>query len=324
MQGLWIDQQGLRLRQDLPEPEARTGWTRIRVQQAGVCATDLALVRGYMGFSGTPGHEFVGEALDGPYVGQRVVGEINAACGKCRSCKAGLGRHCPNRSVLGILNHPGAFAEQLQLPDANVLPVPDCVSNDAATLTEPLAAAFEILEQLPPGQLQASAGLRALVVGDGRLGLLCAWALADNGLNVEVAGRHPERGKWLQPHGIRHRGDVLAAPGSDAELFDIVVEATGHPASFSEAVSWVRPRGTLVLKTTAESAPQIDLAPIVIHEITVIGSRCGPFAPALAALEEQRLDVAPLIHARYPLPEGTDAFSHAGQAGTLKVIVEVA
>jgi threonine dehydrogenase-like Zn-dependent dehydrogenase len=286
----------------------------VRVTRAGVCATDLSLARGYMGFEGVPGHEFVGVALDGPLAGQRVVGEINAGCGRCRSCASGLERHCPQRTVLGILGRSGAFAEELALPARNLHPVPEEVSDDVAVFAEPLAAAFEI-----PAEIGLVKGAPALVLGDGRLGLLCAQVLALEGLEVLVHGRHPERAAFL-PAGCRHGGPP---PEEPERRFDLVVEATGDPAMLQRALLFTRPRGMLVLKTTSERPAPLDLAPLVVDEIILVGSRCGPFAPALEALRTGRVEVAPLIHARFPLAEGARAFQRAAEPGTLKVLIDV-
>ena len=316
MRGLFLDDAVLTYREDLPEPTAGPGEVRVEVLQAGLCATDQALARGYMGFRGIPGHEFVGRALDGEYAGRRVVGDINAACGSCETCAAGDPHHCPHRSVLGILGRGGAFAERLVLPAVNLLPVPDSVSDDAAIFVEPLAAAFEIAEQV-----DLHPGLSALVAGDGKLGLLCAWVLALHGARVTVAGRHAERASLL-PEGVALETGLLEAgdPG-DAERFDLAVEATGNPAVLPRLIGRVRPRGTLVLKTTTEAPVTLDLAPVVIDELRVIGSRCGPFDRALAALAAGEVPVARAIAARFPLEQGPRAFEAA--RGTLKVVLEV-
>lgn len=314
MRGLWFEDGEVRLRKDLPSPEPGPDLCRVRVRKAGICATDLALRRGYMDFRGVPGHEFVGLALDGPYAGRRVVGEINLACRECPTCAAGLERHCPRRTVLGILGHGGAFAEEVALPIRNLHPVPDAVGDEAATFTEPLAAAFEVLEQVPVG-----GHTRALVVGDGRLGLLCAQVLALAGARVDVVGRHPERAGATA-------GDLrwIDAPSAgEAPVHDLVLEATGRPEVLQAALGWVRPRGTLVLKTTAERAAPLDLAPLVVNEVTLVGSRCGPFAPALRALEEGRLDVGALVDARLPLERGAEALDLAARPGVLKVLLEL-
>jgi threonine dehydrogenase-like Zn-dependent dehydrogenase len=281
-----------------------------------VCATDLALARGYMGFAGVPGHEFVGLALDGPLAGRRVVGEINAGCGACPTCKRGLTRHCPNRTVLGILGRSGAFAEELSLPTANLHALPDDLPDERAVFAEPLAAAFEIAEQL-----ELVPGARALLVGDGRLGILCAHVLARHGLELTVAGHHPER-RELLPAGARWLEEPLE-PAAGAERFDLVVEATGRADVLPRALARVRPRGTLVLKTTTEAPVSLDLAPLVIDEVRLVGSRCGPFEPAIEALARGEIPVEGMIQARYPLDRGVEALRRAGEPGVLKVLIEM-
>ena len=316
MRGLFLDDAVLTFRHDLPEPEPASGEVRVEVLQAGLCATDQALARGYMGFRGIPGHEFVGRALDGVHAGRRVVGDINAACGACDTCAADDPHHCPNRSVLGILGRGGAFAERLVLPEVNLLPVPDSVSDDAAIFVEPLAAAFEIAEQVP-----LSAGLRAIVAGDGKLGLLCAWVLALHGVEVKVAGRHAERASLLPAGAVLETGLLEADASDKSERFDLAVEATGNPAVLQRLIGRVRPRGTLVLKTTTEAPVTLDLAPVVIDELHVIGSRCGPFDRALACLAADEVPVARVIADRFPLEQGPRAFEAA--RGRLKIVLEV-
>ncbi|QDU67535.1 2-deoxy-scyllo-inosamine dehydrogenase [Planctomycetes bacterium Pla86] len=299
-----------------PRPEAVRGETRVRVLLAGVCATDLALAQGYMGFKGVPGHEFVGLALDGPLEGRRVVGEINAGCGTCGCCRAGDPRHCESRSVLGILGRDGAFAEELRLPHGNLVEVPDGVDDDAATFTEPLAAALALLDCLGDARPE-----RALVVGDGRLGLLCAWALADVGINVDLLGRHPERGAWAGER-VRH----MSRPLDDRpppRRYPLVVEACGRTDAVARALAWTAPRGTLVLKTTGAEPVLLDLAPLVVDEIRLVGSRCGRFEPALAALAQGRLDPRALIEGRYPLEQAPLALEHAARGGVLKILVDI-
>ena len=306
------------MRADLPAPVPRSGWTRIEVARTGVCATDLALCRGYMGFVGTPGHEFVGRAIDGPLAGRRVVGEINAACGSCTACRAGNDRHCPNRSVLGILGHSGAFAEQICLPDRNVIEVPDAVDDDCATFAEPLAAALRIAEQLGP---RVTPGTEALVAGDGRLGILCAHAIAAMGCTVTVAGRHADRARLL-PEGSQHRCGMLETEDSSPEpRFALAVEATGRAETLGRLLLWVRPMGTVVLKTTTEQPVPLDTALAVVQEITILGSRCGRFAPALDLLARGTIPVAAMIDARFPLDQAPAALTRAGKPGTLKVLV---
>ena len=328
MRGLWIEDGDLRLRDDLPDPEPAAGETLIEVLRAGVCATDLALRAGYMGFSGVPGHEFVGRALDGPLAGRRVVGEINAACGQCEDCRAGNDRHCPARSVLGILGRPGAFAERLALPTRNLLAVPDAVDDDAATFAEPLAAALQIGEQLRVDHLSGP----VLVAGDGRLGLLCAHALAHHGARVVVAGRHPEREGLLPDGATWHRGLLETdAPGElvretfgEDRPFELAVEATGNPDVLPRVLRLVKPRGTVVLKTTAERPVSLDLAPLVVDEQRLLGSRCGRFAPALALLATGRVPVDRFVDARFDLDRGEAALGRAGEPGVLKVLLDVA
>jgi len=309
---------------EVPTPEPPPGEALVRVRLAGICHTDLELARGYMGFAGTLGHEFVGEVAALPAaarpsaglaVGQRVVGEINASCQQCAACRAGLGRHCPRRTVLGILARDGAFADYLTLPLGNLWPVPPEIPDAAAVFVEPLAAALEILEQVAVRPTE-----RVVVLGDGKLGQLVARVLHLVGAEVLVVGRHPAKLALLEAAGIAARLDP------PAERADIVVECTGRAAGLAQAMRLVRPRGTLVLKSTVAVDPQagaapLDLAPLVVDEITVVGSRCGPFGPALRLLAEHRLDVTPLISAEYRLVEGVAAFAHAGQRGTLKVLL---
>ncbi len=318
MRAAVIDDDGLAVRGDVPRPEAGDGETRVRILTAGVCATDLALVKGYMGFRGVPGHEFVGEALDGPFAGRRVVGGINAACGACEACRAGHERHCPTRTVLGIVARSGAFADEIVLPQRNLLAVPDAVSSDAATFAEPLAAAFEIADQVDLSRCS-----RALVAGDGRLGLLCAHVVARAGVQTVVAGRHPER-QSLLPEGVPIMTGLLESDEPPARRdFDLAVDATGHPDVLPRLLRHVAPRGTIVLKTTTERPVTLDLAPLVVDEQTLIGSRCGRFDVALEALASGDIPVEHFIDARFPLERLPDAFTRAADRSTLKVLVDI-
>jgi len=320
MRGLVLSSGTGTLRDDLPEPLPGPDETLVQVLVAGVCATDLALQAGYMGFEGVPGHEFVGRALDGPLAGQRVVGEINAGCGTCERCQGGDPRHCATRSVLGILGRPGAFAERLALPTRNLVPVPDAVPDDAAVFSEPLAAALQI-----PAELGPFDGVEALVAGDGRLGLLCAHALHEAGARVTVAGRHLHRQELL-PQGATLRTGLLedgAAPPSGEPPYALAVEATGQADVLPRLFPWVAPKGTIVLKTTTERAMPIDLAPLVIHEQRLVGSRCGRFAPALELLATGRLPVERFIDVRLPLEHAEAAILRAGSRGVLKVLIDV-
>lgn len=316
MQALVWDGQHLRLEMTYPTPQADETTAVVRVHLAGMCATDLQILQGYMGFKGVPGHEFVGEVSAGPaeLVGTRVVAEINFACGHCPVCIQGLGRHCPRRRVMGILHADGSFAEYVSVPVANLHPVPDSVTDEAAVFTEPLAAAFEILEQI---HVQPSDDV--VVLGDGKLGLLCAQVLHSAGAQVWVVGKHSHKLALLHPLGI---STVLLADWRP-RLADIVVEATGSTGGLALAMESIRPRGTLVLKSTVATTHALSLAPLVINEITVVGSRCGRFPPALHALENQRVMVAPLIERVYPLAEGMAAVAHALRPGSLKILLRM-
>jgi threonine dehydrogenase-like Zn-dependent dehydrogenase len=323
MRGLVISRGTVTVTRDLSSPAPSPGEVRVRVLRAGICATDLALRRGYMGFEGIPGHEFVGQALEGQFAGRRVVGEINVGCGECDACRGDLDRHCPKRTVLGILGRSGAFADEVLLPARNLHPVPDAISTDAAVFTEPLAAAFEIAEQV-----RLEPGRRALVAGDGKLGILCAWVLHLLGLRVTVAGRHPERNELLPAETQHHVGwleeDVRWHSFEPSHPpFDLAVEATGRPEALARLVPRVRPRGTIVLKTTAETPGVFDTSPAVVNELTLVGSRCGRFAPALDALARGLVPVERLVTARYPLERGASAFERADRPGALKVLLDV-
>ncbi len=320
MRALIIDN-GLRLEANYPTPTPPAGEALIRVLKAGICNTDLELVKGYMDFRGVPGHEFVGAVEQAvgreDLIGRRVAGEINAACGVCETCRANRPTHCPNRTTLGINGRAGAFAEYLALPLVNLHLLPEAVSDDQAVFVEPLAAACEILEQVRIRPTD-----RVAVIGDGKLGLLCAQVVALMGCKLIVVGRHVEKLAILDRRGINTTTDINAI---EPASFDRVVEATGTPGGFGLARQIVRPRGTIVLKSTYEGqALPVNLTMVVVDEITLIGSRCGPFEPAIRLLAHRQIDVESLIQARYPLTEGVAAFGRAAQKGTLKVIVEVA
>jgi threonine dehydrogenase-like Zn-dependent dehydrogenase len=314
MLALRLDEHGARVA-EMAAPGLLPGTALVRVNLAGVCNTDLELVKGYMGFRGVLGHEFVGVVESGPpeWKGRRVVGEINFACGRRDTCAAGLARHCPTRQVMGIQGADGAIAERVRVPLANLYAVPEAVPDARAVFTEPLAAAFEILEQVPVAR-----GARCLVLGDGKLGLLVAQVLASAGARVHAQGRHPEKLALLARRGI----ETSLADDGPPERCSLVVEATGSADGFRTAVAATLPRGTLVLKSTLAESPQVDLAPLVIHEIRVVGSRCGPFEPALRALAAGAVDVEPLIHARVPLARADEALARAAAPGALKVLVE--
>lgn len=315
MLALWLEERALRLRDDLPAPTPRPGEALVRVLRAGVCATDIELLRGYYPYTGVPGHELVGVVEDGPEAlrGRRVVGEINAACGACAMCRRRRPTHCEQRTTLGIRGRHGAFAEYVCLPADNLHLVPDHVSSDAAAFTEPLAAALEIQQQIA-----VRPGDRVLVVGAGKLGQLIARTLALTGCALEVVCRSQARRELLAAHGIA----AVAADAIAPRGFDIAVECTGNPQGFDLARRALAPRGTLVLKSTYAGALTVDASSLVVDEITVVGSRCGPFAPALRLLAAGRVDVTALVSARYPLRQALAAFEHAQQPGALKVLVE--
>jgi threonine dehydrogenase-like Zn-dependent dehydrogenase len=317
MRALLLGQE-LEIVEDYPTPEPPPGEALIRVKLAGICNTDLELVKGYMQFQGIPGHEFVGVVERAPgaeeWQGRRVVGEINAACGHCPTCRAGRPTHCPPRTTLGIAARDGAFAEYLTLPICNLLPVPASLPDEIAVFTEPLAAACQILQQIHVRPTD-----RVVVLGDGKLGLLCAQTRALTGCDLTAVGHHQEKLDLLAQRGIPTAlDDKSVAPGAD-----LVVEATGHPGGYAAARRLVRPRGAIVLKSTYHGSIETNLTMVVVDEVTLVGSRCGPFAPALRLLERGLVDVVPLIQARYPLDQALTAFEHAARPGTLKILVEM-
>jgi threonine dehydrogenase-like Zn-dependent dehydrogenase len=305
---------------ELEAPRAE-GEALVRVTLSGICNTDIEIARGYAGFRGTLGHEFVGVCEEargaGEWVGRRVVGEINAGCGRCGLCAAGDPRHCPVRTVLGIVGRDGAHAELLRLPAANLLAVPHEVGDERAVFTEPLAAACGIVERV-----EIEDGARVAVVGDGKLGLLCAQALAAlTGAAVTLVGKHDSKLEIARRRGIETvRLDQLEG-SKRARAFDVVVEASGSPAGFDLALSLLRPRGTLVLKSTFHGTTAFESSRVVVDEITVVGSRCGRFAPALELLKSNRVDVESLISEEYPLAEGVRAMERAAEGGVLKVLL---
>ena len=322
----------LTLEKNYPRPDLQPGEALIRVLLAGICNTDLEITRGYLAFEGVLGHEFVGiveNVHEGPgasrptyLIGKRVVGEINAACRRsdCLYCSQNMPTHCPDRTTLGILNRDGAFAEYLTLPVENLHIVPDNVSDEEAVFVEPLAANFEILEQV---HLKPTDSV--VILGDGKMGQLAAQVLPLSGCEVMMVGKHEEKLALAAKHGVRTF--VLDDPQSftleNRRRVDLVVECSGSAQGLELALCLVRPRGTIVLKSTVAAQSTLHLAPIVIDEIRLQGSRCGPFAPALRALSQRRVDVLPLISARYSLDEGLDAFEQAGKKGMLKVLVQV-
>jgi threonine dehydrogenase-like Zn-dependent dehydrogenase len=312
MRALRWDGTRLALAREFPAPSPQAGEALVRVHLAGICRTDLEITRGYLGFRGTPGHEWVGHVIaadDPALVGARVVGDINLACGRCPTCHSGLGRHCPTRRVLGIVGADGAFADLMVVPHANLHRVPDSVPDEVAVFTEPLAAAFEILEQVAVGP-----GTRSVVLGDGKLGVLVAQVLMSAGATVVLAGHHEAKLARARQLGI-----PTGVPGPGA---DLVVDATGAPGGLTEALALVRPRGTIVLKTTVAAAHRLDLAPVVINEVTLVGSRCGLFMRPLTTLAAAGIAVAPLIDAVHRLDDGVAAFAHAAQPGVHKILID--
>ena len=341
MIALWLEKNHLSLREDIPVPSPAPGEALVRVRLAGICSTDLELVKGYLPFTGVPGHEFAGEIVSineangSPTVinpstgggtspatsaravaesqkGKRVVGEINITCGTCWQCLAGRKTHCEKRTVLGILGRNGAFTEYLTLPVINLHQIPDSVSYDAAVFTEPIAAALQIQMQvhIRPGE-------SILLIGTGRLGQLIARTLALTGCDLKALARHENQKQLLASFGIPSISEEDVHKGK----FDIVVEASGSPAGFVLARMAVRPRGTIVLKSTYRGEQETDFSSLVVDEITIVGSRCGPFPPALELLDNKAIDPVDLIEARYGLSDGLEAVKHAARPGALKVLI---
>lgn len=314
MKALWLENQTLSVR-DVPVPRS-CGEALVRIRLSGICGTDLELSRGYYPYTGVLGHEFIGEVVESPdesWLGARVVGEINASCGQCEACLAGRPTHCEARTVLGISARDGVHAEYATLPLANLLRVPDSVTDEAAVFTEPIAAAVEILQQVHIAPTD-----RVLLIGAGRLGQLIAQVLVLTGAHVRVVARHDQQRALLHARSIH----TLAEDEIEPRRWDVVVEATGSPSGFELARTALRPRGTLVLKSTYAGEITLNLSPFVVDEITVIGSRCGPFAPALRLLERGDVDPTALIAARFPLSRGVEAMAAAAERGVMKVLLE--
>lgn len=308
-------------------PALRPGWALVHVRLAGICNTDIEILRGYHNFGGTPGHEFVGEVVECAerrWIGQRVVGEINIACAglglkrKCGYCQRGIPTHCRNRRVLGIVAHDGAFAEHLTLPVCNLHSVPDIVSDEQAVFTEPLAAACEILEQVDIRKHRQVA-----VLGDGKLAQLVARVLRTAGLRVTMFGKHAEK------LALARSADISTAMVERKQSrsretrrnWTMAVEATGSPEGLQKALTMLEPRGTLVLKSTFHGTAQFETWPIVVNEVNVVGSRCGPFRPALKMLRDGRVDPRPLISREFPLSDAPTAIRYAQKPGVVKVLL---
>jgi len=308
----------LQINKDFPVPEPQKDEALIKIQTAGICNTDIEITKGYMGFSGILGHEFVGvvEKINGEnqeLLNRRVVGEINCACEICEYCLKGLKNHCPDRSVLGIYNRNGCFAEYITLPVKNLYKVPDNVSNNEAVFVEPLAAAFQILEQI-----KFKSEDKVLILGDGKLGLLISLVLNLTQAEVLLVGKHQEKLDIAKNQGVKVK---LLTELKEKKIYDVVVEATGSIDGFELAQKMVKPRGTIVLKSTIASEKTLNLAPIVIDEISIIGSRCGPFEPAIKALEQKLVEVTALISKEYNFEDAINAFEFSKTKGVLKVII---
>ena len=315
MLALRVEKKSLSVK-EVEKPD-RAGEVLVRVLLSGICNTDLEIARGYAGFKGTIGHEFVGlveDSTNQTLVGRRVVGEINAGCGKCDLCRAGDSRHCASRTVLGIVGRDGAHAEFLQLPAENLLPVPENIPDEHAVFTEPLAAACGVLERVSISRRD-----RVAVIGDGKLGLLCAQVLALTGASLLLVGKHSAKLRIAERRGIETATPKQAAKRS--KQFDVVVEASGAAAGFALALELLRPKGQLVLKSTFHGKTEIDAARIVVNEISIVGSRCGRFTPALDLLKREAIDVDSLISEEYALSNGVHAMRRAGVKGVLKVLL---
>jgi alcohol dehydrogenase len=296
-------------------PRRPKGFALIRLLYGGICNTDIELERGYYGFRGTPGHEFVGEVVeadDRRWIGERVVGEINLACGKCAWCARGLGRHCPTRKVLGIVKQPGAFREFLTLPERNLRRVPREIPSDQAVFVEPLAAACEILDQV-----KIPRGAPVAVLGDGKLGLLASQVLQAHGAQVHLFGRHKEKLRIARQAGV----STEIAKKLPVAKYPFVVEATGSGEGLRQAVQMTQPRGTVIMKSTVHGLVAIDSAPVIVNEITLVGSRCGRFEPALQLLKNRKVRVDAMISEVLPLTKAPQAFRAAATPGVLKVLL---
>jgi len=316
MIGIWLENKTLSVRDDLPIPAPGPGEALVRMRLAGVCSTDLELCKGYYPFRGVPGHEFAGQVVEAPgspeWIGKRVVGDINISCGQCESCLSGRPHHCLHRKTLGIIQWDGCFAEYFTLPVRNLYPVEEDILDEAAVFSEPLAAAFEIQEQV-----HIHAGMHVLVIGAGRLGLLAALSLALTGCDLSVVARRPRPQAILRERGIPY----LAAEDIPPHRADVVVEVTGSPDGFDLARRAVRPAGTIVLKSTFKGNVQLNLSSLVVDEVTLVGSRCGSHPAALRLMQEKAVDPCPLVDAIYPLSAGLAAFEHAAKPGALKILL---
>jgi len=314
MKSLWLEKEKLSYKENSPKP-MKGNEALIRIRLAGICSTDLEMVRGYYPFKGVPGHEFVGEVVEAEeesWVGQRVAGEINITCGECEQCRNGRETHCEDRTTLGIHNRDGVFAEYVRLPIRNLHPIPDSVPDEKAVFTELLAAAMEI-----PQQVHIHPTDRVLVIGAGRFGQLIAQVLHLTGADLYVVARHQQQQNLLAERGIQ----LIAEEDVEPWRWDVVADVTGVASGFGLARKALRPRGTLVMKSTYKGEMQVNFSSIVVDEINIIGSRCGPFAPALRLLESGQVNPLGMIAAEYPLELGLEAFDKAAERGILKVLL---
>ena len=315
MKATFFDGKQMILDKNYPDPNFNE--TLVRVSLAGICGTDLEILDGYMKYNGILGHEFVGiveKSNNSNLIGKRVVGEINAGCGKCDSCIKGMERHCPTRTVLGILKRNGSFAEFISLPEKNLHVIPDSISDEQAVFVEPLAAAFEINEQI-----SMKPEWNVAVVGDGRLAQLIIQVIKLTCSNITCFGKHENKLHGLVQSGIKIK---LGIESTDEQLFDLVVEATGSNSGFTDTMKLVKPRGTVILKSTIASRENLDLTPTIINEITLIGSRCGLFKPAINALASRTISVDSMIDSTFSLEKFEDAIAHAKKPSTLKVFLK--
>ena len=314
MKAVFFDGKNLTLHENYPKPKRQS---LVKVDLAGICGTDLEILDGYMQYSGVLGHEFVGTVVsseNSEIVGKRVVGEINAGCENCDFCIKGMQRHCPNRSVLGILKHDGTFAEYLSLPEKNLHLIPDSVTDEQAVFVEPLAAAFEIKEQLVLNQ-----NWNVAVVGDGKLAQLIAKVLKLSCPHIVCFGRHENKLSNLKKVGVDTK---IGISSTDEQSFDLVVEATGSSSGFGDTMKLVRPRGTVILKSTIASRENLDLTPTIVNEITVIGSRCGLFKPAIDALATGIISIDDMVDSTFPLEQISEAIKRAREPQSMKVFLK--
>ena len=316
MQGIWLENGQITIKQDLVKPSLQSGQALIRTRLAGICGTDIQLLNGYYGFTGVPGHEFVGEVVDAPdkpeLIGKRVVGEINITCGDCMQCKQNKPHHCENRDVLGIHNHDGAFAELFTLPIQNLHLLPDDVSDEDAVFVEPLAAALRITQQVAIAQ-----NSRILLIGAGKLGQLIALVMQTLTDHLTVLTRHENQNVLLNSEGIQTTNEKNLG----SQQWDIIIEASGSPSGIQTALEHISPQGTIVLKSTYPKTPSVDLSRAVVNEINIIGSRCGPFQPAIALLQSRKIIPNKLIDRQLPLSEALLAFDYAQRPAVGKVIL---